>query len=205
MVYRLIAAVMICFIILAGCEQNDETSLPDKESNNQYEQVKDSDREKQSNPSNKEIANHLADIAGTVPNVNNANAVVAGPYAVVGIDVDKDLDRSRVSTIKYSVTEGLHHDPYGKTAVVVTDGDITERLKDMNDKIGQGHPVQGMVDELSAIVGRYMPDTPPNDKQPKESDQNKEMMPEKNEEELDDIQRDQVDDDDDHDRRESEK
>src|SRR5699024_11699221 len=60
------------------------------------------------------FADHLANVAGDVPNVKDATAVVAGPYAVVGIDVDKDLDRSRVGTIKYSVTEALQHDPYGK-------------------------------------------------------------------------------------------
>jgi len=191
---RVITSVIICFIILTGCQQKDETSLPDKEENNQYEQVKNSLPAKQNNKTNKEIANHLADLAGKVPNVNNATAVVAGPYAVVGIDVDKDLDRSRVGTIKYSVTEGLRHDPYGKTAVVVADADVTERLKNIRDKMGQGHPVQGVIDELSAIVGRYMPDYPPNDNQPKESDQNKKVIPEKNKDKLDDIQRDQIDD-----------
>lgn len=195
MALRLIVSIMICFIILTGCKQNDETSLPDKEKNNQYEQVKDSHPAQQSNKTNNEIADHLANLAGDVPNVNNATAVVAGPYAVVGIDVDKDLDRSRVGTIKYSVTEGLQHDPYGKTAVVVADADATERLRNINDKISQGHPVQGVVDELSSIVGRYIPDSPPNDKQPKEPDQNKEVIPEKNEDKLDDIQRDQIEDD----------
>lgn len=195
MALRLTVSVMVCFIMLTSCQQNGETSLPDKESGNQYEQVKDSHPTRHSNKTNKEIADHLADLAGTVPNVNNATAVVAGPYAVVGIDVDKDLDRSRVGTIKYSVTEGLRHDPYGKTAVVVADADITERLRNMNDKIGQGHPVQGVVDELSAIVGRYMPDYPSKDKQPKEPDQNKEMIPKKNQDKLDDIQRDQIEED----------
>src|SRR5690625_7179540 len=67
---------------------------------------------------NDQISNHLAKVANQVPNVNNATAIVAGPYAVVAIDVDKELDRSRVGTIKYSVSEALQHDPYGKTAVV---------------------------------------------------------------------------------------
>lgn len=98
---------------------------------------------------------------------------MAGPYAVVGIDVDKDLDRSRVGSIKYAVLEALQKDPYGKTAVVVADGDVVERIRSMSDKAGQGYPVQGFVDELSAIVGRYMPDFPINEDRPKERDQNK--------------------------------
>src|SRR5690625_7884522 len=69
----------------------------------------------------KGIADHHADIASDVPNVNSASAIVAGPYALVGIDVDQDLDRARVGTVKYTVSEALQHDDYGKTAVVVAD------------------------------------------------------------------------------------
>lgn len=54
-----------------------------------------------------EISNHLANLAAEVPNVNNATAVALGKFAVVGIDVDKDLDRSKVGSIKYSVAEAL--------------------------------------------------------------------------------------------------
>ncbi|MEN1967010.1 YhcN/YlaJ family sporulation lipoprotein [Lentibacillus sp. N15] len=192
MYLRIFIFLISSIIILTGCQQqNDETSLPEKEHGNQFTQVKNSHPVKQDNASNKEIADHLADLASNVPNVNNAAAVVAGPYAVVGIDVDKDLDRSRVGTIKYSVTEGLRHDPYGKTAVVVADADVTQRLQNMSDKIGQGHPVHGVVDELSAIVGRYMPDFPIRENQPQEPDQNKKVIPNEEQNKLDDIQRDQ--------------
>ncbi|GGB44833.1 YhcN/YlaJ family sporulation lipoprotein [Virgibacillus dakarensis] len=181
------------FILLAGCQQQgDESSLPrEQEGGNQPIQVEDSNPAKRKNVTNEDMANHLANVARDVPNVNDAAAVVAGPYAVVGIDVDKDLDRSRVGTIKYSVLEALKHDPYGKTAVVVADADITERLRHMSNKISQGHPVQGVVDELSGIVSRYMPDFPINDDQPEEPDQNKEVIPKKDEDKLDNIQEDQ--------------
>src|SRR5690625_7317626 len=106
---------------------------------------------------NDQISNHLAGVANNVPNVNNATAIVAGPYAVVAIDVDKELDRSRVGTIEYSVSEALQHDPYGKTAVVVADADDTERICSMTPKMQDGYSVQGIIDELSAIVGLYMP------------------------------------------------
>ncbi|MEW9677853.1 YhcN/YlaJ family sporulation lipoprotein [Lentibacillus sp. L22] len=191
MLLRLYTFLIACVIILAGCQQNGETSLPEKENGNQLTHVKNSQPVENDNLTNSEIADHLADIANTVPNVNSASAVVAGPYAVVGIDVDKDLDRSRVGTIKYTVTEGLRHDPYGKTAVVVADADITERLRNMSNKIGQGHPVNGVVDELSAIVGRYMPDFPVDEDQPQEPDQNKEVIPKHNENKLNDIENDQ--------------
>jgi len=71
-----------------------------------------------------EVSKHLANLAANVPNVNNATAVALGKFAVVGIDVDKDLDRSKVGSIKYSVAEALKKDPYGANAVVVADPDF---------------------------------------------------------------------------------
>lgn len=186
-----ICIAMTCFII-SGCQSNnDDVSMSNEKSNNRFLQVEDSDPAKKQSLSNSEIADHLSSVAAGVDNVNNATAVVAGPYAVVGIDVDKDLDRSRVGTIKYSVLESLQHDPYGKTAVVVADGDIMERLNQMKNKMKQGYPVHGVVDELSGIIGRYMPNFPIDEDQPKEQDQNKDVLPKKDEKKLDDIQEDQ--------------
>lgn len=186
-----ICIVMTCFII-SGCQSdNNDVSMQDEKSNNRFLQVEDSDPAKKQSLSNREIADHLSSVAADVANVNSATAVVAGPYAVVGIDVDKDLDRSRVGTIKYSVLESLQHDPYGKTAVVVADGDVMERLNQMRNKINQGYPVHGVVDELSGIIGRYMPDFPIDEDQPKEQDQNKKVLPKKDEKKLDDIEEDQ--------------
>lgn len=194
MLLRLGILSLLSFSLLIGCQQNDdEQSLPDEDQNknNRIIQVEDSNPVKKQRISNKEIADHLANIASTVPDVNDSTSVVAGPYAVVGIDVDKDLDRSRVGSIKYSVVEALQHDPYGKTAVVVADGDAVERIRMMGNKIKQGHPVQGVVDELSAIVGRYMPDFPINEDQPQQPDQNKEQLPKDDKKKLNDIEKEQ--------------
>src|SRR5699024_12491049 len=53
------------------------------------------------------------------------------------------------------------------------------------------HPVQGVIEEVAAIVGRYMPNFPVPEQMPTEPDQNKETIPENEEEELEDIQDDQ--------------
>ncbi|HLR41015.1 MAG TPA: YhcN/YlaJ family sporulation lipoprotein, partial [Virgibacillus sp.] len=107
--------LFVSLFLIAGCQQQDkENALPEKGNSDQFIHVKNSDANQKDSLSNTQLADHLANVAGDVPNVKDATAVVAGPYAVVGIDVDKDLDRSRVGTIKYSVTEALQHDPYGK-------------------------------------------------------------------------------------------
>ncbi|GIP62218.1 hypothetical protein J32TS6_07730 [Virgibacillus pantothenticus] len=188
----LITITLFSLFVFTACNQdNREEAITNEETDRQFEQVKNSDPNQPQQLSNTEIANHLANIASDVPNVNDAVSVVAGPYAVVGIDVDKDLDRSRVGTIKYSVLEALYDDPYGKTAVVIADADANERIRGMADKIEQGQPIYGIVDELAAVVGRYMPEFPINKNRPKESDPNKEVIPENEKEQLEDTEEEQ--------------
>lgn len=196
MKFRLYGLCLFTILIFAACQQNvKEESLPNQESENEYMQIENSQPNHNPPVENDQISNHLADVARKVPNVNHATAIVAGPYAVVAIDVDKELDRSRVGTIKYSVSEALQHDPYGKTAVVIADADGMERIRSMTKKMQDGYPVQGIIDELSAIIGRYMPDFPIDEDQPKEPDQNKEVIPEKDKKKLEDKEKDQSEED----------
>lgn len=182
-------------ILLFACQQeNDETTLRDQGTSDHYAKVKNSTQNENEELTNKQIANHLVDVADSVPDVNNSVAIVLGPYAVVGLNVDGNLDRSRVGTIKFSVLEALQKDPYGKTAVVVADGDVADRISEMNKKVQEGYPVQGVVEELASIVGRYMPNFPVPENMPKDSDQNKEILPEEDKENLEDIQEDQSND-----------
>lgn len=195
---RLIGSVVTTLFILTSCQsENNDDAQSKRNTNDSYMQVKNSEQSQQSQkqqPSRQDIADHLANIASDVPSVNSASAIVAGPYALVGIDVDKELDRSRVGTIKYTVAEVLQHDDYGKTAVVVADGDVLERIRSMRQHIQDGQPVQGVIEEISAIVGRYMPDLPTPEKKPQKPDQNKEMLDDNDKEDkenLDKIERDQ--------------
>jgi len=195
-VLKRLLLLSLLFILLFACQQeNDETTLPGQGgTSDQYAKVKNSTQNEDKELTNNQIANHLVDVADSVPDVNNSVAIVLGPYAVVGLNVDGDLDRSRVGTIKYSVLEALQKDPYGKTAVVVADGDVADRISEMNKKVQEGYPVQGVVEELASIVGRYMPNFPVPENMPKDSDQNKEMLPEEDKKNLEDIQDDQSND-----------
>ncbi|KYD14361.1 YhcN/YlaJ family sporulation lipoprotein [Caldibacillus debilis] len=109
---------------------------------------------------NVKTADHLAELAAAVNGVKNARAVVLGRFAVVGIDVDKDLERSEVGTIKYAVAEVLRNDPRGANAVIVADPDLNARLDEMRKDIIDGRPVNGIMEELADIVGRVMPEVP---------------------------------------------
>ncbi|UOR12963.1 YhcN/YlaJ family sporulation lipoprotein [Halobacillus amylolyticus] len=181
--------LIIGLILLSACQQTGEKQLlQEREGSNSHMQyVTDSDPVEEPDKSNQQTARHLAKLAVEVPGVHDATAVVLGSYVAVGIDVDKDLDRSRVGVIKFSVAEALKHDPYGKEAVVIADADGVERLRGIGEKAAQGHPVKAITEELSEIVGRYMPEAPIED-QPAPPDTNKQTIPKEEKEKLEQIE-----------------
>ncbi|KAA8754251.1 YhcN/YlaJ family sporulation lipoprotein [Paenibacillus sp. UASWS1643] len=110
-------------------------------------------------PNEKRI-NHLKALAKQVEGVEDANCVILGNTAVVGIDVDGELERARVGTIKYAVAEALRKDPEGLDSIVTADADVTERIKEIGEHIRQGHPISGFASELADMVGRIIPQLP---------------------------------------------
>ncbi|MCL6605765.1 MAG: YhcN/YlaJ family sporulation lipoprotein [Paenibacillus sp.] len=113
------------------------------------------------------LKDHLERLAIRVPGVNGAHCVVMGNTAIVGIDVDGNLPRSRVGTIKYSVAEALRKDPDGMNALVTSDMDLSNRLAEMSRHVSQGHPISGFATEMADIIGRIIPQLP-EDTKPKE-------------------------------------
>jgi YhcN/YlaJ family sporulation lipoprotein len=189
-----IAAVLCAIFVLFGCmnEKNNDNAQADKNiprltKVNQTAESKKPDQPKGS----QEISRHLVGLATGIPGVEDATAVVLGPYAVVGIDVDRKLDNSRVGSIKYSVAEALKNDPNGKNALVTADPDTTERLRQMGKQIRQGHPIGGIANELAGIVGRLMPQVPHNlqTEKPSPTETNNSQLSEKEERQLKDNQK----------------
>lgn len=148
--------VFISIITLVGCGVNNEVSEREPNTLN----VKNSTIEHVDKQSGQEISRHLVDLATSLPKVNDATAVVLGRFAIVGIDVDKDMERTQVGSIKYSVAESLKQDPHGAQAIVVADPDINARLKELSKDIQNGAPIQGILNELTEITGRIMPEIP---------------------------------------------
>ncbi|EPZ38943.1 sporulation lipoprotein, YhcN/YlaJ family [Anoxybacillus ayderensis] len=148
---------IIVFILLfmSACGQQAQPNNRDS-----LVHVKNTTNERIVNKSGQQIARHLAHLASSVPNVNDATVLVVGKYALVGIDVNAKLDPSRVGTVKYSVVESLQKDPYGANAIVIADADLNARLKAIQKQVENGKPIQGFMDELAAIVGRVMPEIP---------------------------------------------
>lgn len=150
--------------------------------------VKNSAPNQMDRQTNEEIANHLAHLATQNPEVKNATAVVLGDYAVIGLDVDEHLERSKVGTIKYAVAESLKKDPHGARAIVIADADMNARLNKVREDIKNNRPVQGILNELAEITGRWMPEIPGD-----LHDSRVKKIPEKQKQSLDNSERQQLD------------
>ncbi|MGG2065551.1 YhcN/YlaJ family sporulation lipoprotein [Bacillus sp. S14(2024)] len=185
----------ICLLLLASCstKKNDNAASPSPTSNAKLIRTKSETNQDVTYKSDEKVAGHLTKLASSVPGVNDATAIVLGKYAVVGIDVNAKLDRSRVETIKYSVAESLKHDPLGANAVVVADIDTYQRLKDMGKRIKEGKAGEGILDELAAIVGRVMPQVPNDVFEKKQINPTKENNQQLNKSEQNELKQEQVD------------
>ncbi|MFJ5713451.1 YhcN/YlaJ family sporulation lipoprotein [Neobacillus sp. NPDC093127] len=146
-------------LLLGGCNTNRNKEIA-KSENHSLVNVKNSYIESADRKSGQQISKRLVHLATSIPDVNDATAVVLGRYAIVGIDVNAKLDRSQVGSIKYSVAESLKKDPHGANAVVVADADTTERLKEIQADIKKGKPIRGIMEELADVAGRLMPEIP---------------------------------------------
>lgn len=154
---RKILMVNIIILILTGCTFQHNVQKNEKQNlvNVKNSYIQDVDRK-----TGQEISKRLVSLASSIPNVNDATAIVLGKYTIVGIDVNSKIDRSQVGSIKYSVSESLKNDPYGAKAVVVADPDTTQRLKEIASEIKKGRPIQGIMNELADVAGRLMPEVP---------------------------------------------
>ncbi|MEC1717820.1 YhcN/YlaJ family sporulation lipoprotein [Schinkia azotoformans] len=189
---KLLLTTISFLFVAAGCAGNNDEKTALNNGQNNFITVNQPNNNVNGQLTGEQIAEHLVDLATRNPDVKDATAVVAGNYAVVGIDVDKDLERSRVGSVKYSVAETLKDDPYGAKAVVVADADMVERLREMRKDIQNGKPVSGVMNELAAIVGRLMPQIPYDintDKGPNEG--NNKQLKKGEKKQLDQIQKEQ--------------
>ncbi|SHM88043.1 YhcN/YlaJ family sporulation lipoprotein [Gracilibacillus kekensis] len=184
--------VCIILFLLLGCQQDvQDNDLSTSTDDFGAVQVKNSDPSVTDDLDNQEKAQYLANLASKVPDVNDASALITNRGVIVSIDVNEDLDRTHVGSIKYSVLEALEHDPFGRKAIIVADADLHKRIQGMGNKIQEGHPIEAITEELANITSRWMPELPLNKNQSENIDQNKQKMDEEEEQELEKINQEQ--------------
>jgi len=154
-------ALLLLASAAAGCAGGDQAGPEAKQQANGVHEI----RVKQSAPeADKERSRateaRLEQLAESIPEVKHANCVIMGKTAIVGIDVDGRVERSRVGTIKYAVAEALRQDPVGINAIVTADMDLNHRLQEIRQDMNNGRAMQGLAEELADIVGRIVPQLP---------------------------------------------
>lgn len=159
-VARTSASLFACLALLAACGGNSGANQQAQQTDDTYrirveQTAPETDEERK-----QATAERLENLAKSIPEVQHANCVVIGKTAIVGIDVRGDLDRSRVGTIKYAVAEALRKDPVGVNAIVTADMDLYHRLQEIKEDMANGRPMQGILEELSDVVGRIIPQLP---------------------------------------------
>lgn len=149
---------LLIMSLAAGCNQAPNNgAAPSPNTNVKVQQIA---PQKLDIKDPKAVAERLENLAASIPQVESAHCVVFGNTAVVGINVNKDMDRAKVGTVKYSVAEALKKDPYGVNAIVTADMDLDQRLRDIRENIRGGRPVAGFAEQMSDIIGRIIPQLP---------------------------------------------
>ncbi|WP_053362039.1 YhcN/YlaJ family sporulation lipoprotein [Bacillus sp. FJAT-27251] len=149
--------IFTLILLVTGCGAGNNTA---REQQDDRVGVKNTAIEHEDRQQYADKANYLAQLAERVPDVENATAIVIGNVAVVGIDVDANLERSEVGSIKYSVAESMKDDPHGAGAIIIADPDMNARLREVAEDFRVGRPLQGILNELADITGRLMPEVP---------------------------------------------
>lgn len=177
--------VMVLLLsVLSGCTRGNTQSAPSEDwanngpDNGRNVKVQQTVPDKPEITNRQQVRDRLEALAASIPQVNSANCVVLGNTAIVGIDVDPTLDRSRVDVIKYSVAEAFRKDPYGVHAFVTADMGLNGRIQEMRDDMNRGRPIAGFAEEVADIIGRIVPQipktiTPQNDSPAKSEDRQK--------------------------------
>ncbi|MBD2861786.1 YhcN/YlaJ family sporulation lipoprotein [Paenibacillus oceani] len=157
---RYVVVLVLAIAVLSGCArhpQNQATPAPDGQNGVKVQQ---SVPAKPEIHNKQEVTQRLEKLASDIPQVHSARCVILGNTAIVGINVDPQLDRSRVDVIKYSVAEALRKDPYGVHAFVTADLDMAGRIAEIREDIRQGRPIAGFAEELADMIGRIVPQIP---------------------------------------------
>lgn len=157
---RKVVVLALAIAIIGGCSRaprNEASPSPDGQNRIKVQQTVPA---KPEISNRQEVTDRLEKLAAGIPQVRSARCVILGNTAIVGINVDPMLDRSRVDVVKYSVAEALRKDPYGVHAFVTADIDMAGRIAEIREAIRQGRPIAGFAEELADMIGRIVPQIP---------------------------------------------
>ncbi|MGI6484774.1 MAG: YhcN/YlaJ family sporulation lipoprotein [Tepidanaerobacteraceae bacterium] len=104
------------------------------------------------------IATKLANAAERVDGVKSASVVVSGSTALVGLEIEPDVETNKTDEIKQKVAERVKRaDSIIMAASVTTDPNLITRLRKIAEGIKAGKPISSFSNELAEITRRMEP------------------------------------------------
>ncbi|WP_034868795.1 YhcN/YlaJ family sporulation lipoprotein [Clostridium lundense] len=103
-------------------------------------------------------ADKIAKELTTIKGVKSANVVISEERALVGINLDKNIEGKLTDNIKNEVDKKVKSvDPKIKTVATSADVDIVQRITNVGNGIRQGKPLSEFGNEVEEIFRRIMP------------------------------------------------
>jgi YhcN/YlaJ family sporulation lipoprotein len=104
------------------------------------------------------IAEQLAKEASKVNGVRAATVVYTNGTAVVGLDLEKNIEAGQTENIKQEVSNRLKKTNNNvETVSISTDADTVTRIRNIARGVAEGRPVSEFAKELSEITRRVSP------------------------------------------------
>ncbi|HEX3031074.1 MAG TPA: YhcN/YlaJ family sporulation lipoprotein [Bacillota bacterium] len=102
-----------------------------------------------------DISTKVAKISG----VNKSYVVVVGNVALIGLDIKKDVQGSKVTAIKKEAAKIARQDTRIVSATVAEDADTVTRIRNISTGIGKGRPISEFFKQINEIFTRVQPTT----------------------------------------------
>jgi YhcN/YlaJ family sporulation lipoprotein len=104
------------------------------------------------------IAEQLAKEATKVKGVKNVTVVYTNRTAVVGLDLEANIEADRTDDIKQEVSNRIKKaNKNVETVSISTDADTVTRIRNIARGVAEGRPVSEFAKELSEITRRITP------------------------------------------------
>ncbi|MFS0782446.1 YhcN/YlaJ family sporulation lipoprotein [Bacillus sp. 1P06AnD] len=151
-------AFLVLLLIAGGCQMNNKDAGDNNRTNDSTEQNQ-GNVNTMDNDDSQKASTALKEAVRKVPEVQNVETIVLGPYSFIAVDVDQNLDKEKVAQVKQQVADAVKNEKDGQNALIVADPDILASLKKVGNDIAAGKPVTGILEELSDIAQRIVPET----------------------------------------------
>lgn len=142
--------------VLTACGADSAADDNDKEENDRGTKVQNVDNE--NNDSRMRVADKAQDKIENMQEVRHANVIVTDNNAYVAVvlednskgDVREDVEKKISDQVK-TTDKGI------RNVFVSSNPDFVDRMGDYGDKIQNGEPVKGLVEEFTEMVQRVFP------------------------------------------------